>query len=338
MDGGEEWCILPLFFLSVYFSYILRIMVEQATDYSAIVEIIEDVFGQFKSHNENKHQISVDCPVCSYEIKGLDEGDGKGNLEINYRYNVYKCWSCGETHETHGSLYKLIKKFGTPRQLKKYTLLRPDFDDNYKNKSYKKVQLPKEFISFAKVSAGIKLLPQFKQALNYIRKRNITDEMIKKFNIGFCLEGPYENRIIIPSYDENNEVNYFVARSYLSKTKMKYKNPEAQKEIIIFNEKLINWKETVYIVEGVFDSIFLPNAVPMLGKFMSDHLFEKLYYNANKIIIILDPDAREDQEKLFHKLNCGNLMNKVWVVELDGNEDLADLQGDISKYKLKQLE
>ena len=35
------------------------------------------------------------------------------------------------------------------------------------------------FISFKDVSQGLKLTPQFKQAWNYIKKRNITDEMIE---------------------------------------------------------------------------------------------------------------------------------------------------------------
>lgn len=313
-------------------------MVEQKTDYTAIIEIIEDIFGQFKLHNDYKHQLSVDCPVCSHEIKGLDEGDGKGNLEINYKYNVYKCWSCAESHETHGTLFKLIKKYGTPKQLKKYLLLRPDNDEDFTKKTYKQVKLPDDFIPLSNVPNGIKLLPYYKQAINYIKKRNITDDIIKKYNIGFCYQGPYEHRIIIPSYDMNKNINYFIARSYLSKTKMKYKNPEAQKEIIIFNEHLIKWNKPIYIVEGVFDSIFLPNSIPMLGKFIGDYLYEKLYENAKKVVIVLDPDARDDQEKLYHKLNCGKLMGKVWSIQLEGDKDIADLAGDISKYKEKQLE
>ena len=313
-------------------------MVDQQTDYLPIIEIIEDIFGQFKSHNEYKHQISVDCPVCSYEIKGLDEGDGKGNLEINYKYNVYKCWSCAESHNTHGSLYKLIKTHGNAKQLKKYVLLRPETDEDYTKRTYKQVKLPVDFIPFSNVPNGIKILPYYKQAVSYLKKRNITDEIIKKYNIGFCYKGIYEHRIVIPSYDEDKNVNYFIARSYLDKTKMKYKNPEAQKEIIIFNEHLIKWDEPIYLVEGVFDSIFLPNSIPMLGKFLSEHLYEKLYDRAKKIIIVLDPDAWDDQEKLFHKLNCGKLMGKVWSIKLEGNKDIADLAGDISKYKEKQLE
>ncbi len=313
-------------------------MVEQEVDYSAVIEILEDILGDYKMHNDYKGQISFDCPVCSQEIKGLDHGDGKGNLEINYKYNVFKCWVCSESHETHGSIYKLIKKFGNPRQLKKYELLKPDETEERANRVYKKVKLPKEFISFKDASAGLKMTPQYKQAYNYIKSRNITDMMLQMYNIGFCYSGEYENRIIIPSYDENKYLNYFVARSYLTKTKLKYKNPEAQKETIIFNEHLIKWDEPIYIVEGAFDSIFLPNAVPMLGKFMSDNLFNKLYDNAKKITIILDPDAWNDAERLYHKINCGKLMGKVWIAKLEGDKDIADLQGNLDLITIKQLD
>lgn len=308
------------------------------TDYSLIVDILEEVFGNYKLHNDYKGQISFDCPVCSYEIKGLDQGDGKGNLEINYKNKVYKCWSCAESHETYGSIYKLIKKYGSKKQIKKFELLMPE-EVGAEKRQYKRIFLPKEFISFKDVSIGLKLTHHYRQAFGYVKSRNITDQMIEKYNIGFCYSGPYENRIIIPSYDSNGNINYFIARSYLAKTKIKYKNPEAQKEIIIFNEHLIDWDKTIYIVEGVFDSIFIDNSIPMLGKFMSEHLFDKLY-NQSKgdVVIILDPDARDDAERLYHKINCGKLMGRVYIVMLEGNKDIADLKGDISKYKIKQID
>ena len=312
-------------------------MIEQEVDYSGVIDILEDIFGDYKFHNDYRGQISFDCPVCSYDIKGLEQGDGKGNLEINYKHNVYKCWVCAESHETHGSLFKLIKKYGTSKQLKKYQLLRPEDVDSPK-KVYKQVRLPKEFIPFKNVTLGLKLTPQYKQAINYIRSRNITDEMIDRFNIGFCYQGPYEYRIIIPSYDINNNLNYFIARSYLTRTKMKYKNPEIDKESLIWNEHLINWEEPIYIVEGAFDSIFLNNSIPMLGKYMTQNLFDRLYNLSKKVIIVLDPDAWNDAEKLYHKLNCGKLMGKVWIVKLEGDKDIADLKGDLGSYKVKQLD
>lgn len=312
-------------------------MVKQEVDYSGVIDVLEDIFGDYKLHNDYRGQISFDCPVCSYDIKGLENGDGKGNLEINYKHNVYKCWVCAESHETHGSLFKLIKKYGTSRQLKKFQLLIPE-DIETPKRVYKQLRLPKEFIPFKDVGLGFKLTPQYKQAFNYIKSRNITDEQIEKYNIGFCYQGQYENRIIIPSYDIDKNLNYFIARSYLSKTKMKYKNPEVDKESLIWNEHLINWDEPIYIVEGVFDSIFLNNSIPMLGKYMTQNLFNRLYNLAKKVIIVLDSDAWADSEKLFHKLNCGKLMGKVWVVKLEGNKDIADLKGDLSQYKFKQLD
>lgn len=314
-------------------------MVNQEVDYSPVIEILEDILGDYNMHNDYKGQMSFDCPVCSYDIKGLEHGDGKGNLEVNYKYNVFKCWVCAESHETHGSIFKLVKKFGNPKQLKNYLLLKPDEGEDFSKRVYKTVKLPQDFIPFKEASEGLKMTPYYKQAYNYIKSRNITDLMVQMYNIGFCYRGIYENRIIIPSYDCERRINYFIARSYLNRTKMKYKNPEAQKELIIFNEYLVDWNETIYIVEGAFDSIFIPNAIPLLGKFMSDHLFNTLYEKVKgKIIIVLDPDAWNDAERLYHKLNCGKLMGRVFAIKLEGDKDIADLQGKLENYKIKQLD
>jgi hypothetical protein len=75
----------------------------------------------------------------------------------------------------------------------------------------------------------------------------------------------------------------------------------------------------------------------MLGKVMSDLLFDVLYEKAKKIIIILDPDAWKDSEKLYYRLNGGRLFNKVWVVKLMGNKDIAELRGDLSEYPPFQI-
>ena len=314
-------------------------MVNKEVDYSPVIEILEDILGDSNMHNDYKGQMSFDCPVCSYDIKGLDHGDGKGNLEVNYKYNVFKCWVCAESHETHGSIFKLVKKFGNSKQLKNYLLLKPDEGEDFSKRVYKTVKLPQDFIPFKEASEGLKMTPYYKQAYNYIKSRNITDLMVQMYNIGFCYRGIYENRIIIPSYDCERRINYFIARSYLNRTKMKYKNPEAQKELIIFNEYLVDWNETIYIVEGAFDSIFIPNAIPLLGKFMSDHLFHTLYEKVKgKIIIVLDPDAWNDAERLYHKLNCGKLMGRVFAIKLEGDKDIADLQGKLENYKIKQLD
>ncbi len=307
------------------------------TDFDQIVELLENILGNYKLHNQGKGQISFDCPVCSHEIKGLDEGDGKGNLEINYRIGVYKCWSCGESHETHGNLYKLIKRYGTKKQLQFYELMMPE-ETEFQQKVTKIATLPKEFISFSSASAGLKMTHYFKQAYNYLLRRNVTDEMIAKYNIGFAHQGLFENRIIIPSYSSDRRLNYFIARSYLPNTKMKYKNPDVPKETIIFNEHLIDWDKPIYLVEGAFDSIFVNNSIAMLGKVMGEFLYSKLYEKAKEIVIVLDGDAWRDAEKLFHKLNTGKLFGKVWAVKMPDEKDIADLKGNFENLEKIQLD
>jgi len=180
-----------------------------------------------------------------------------------------------------------------------------------------------------------KLFDIYKQAKNYLSSRGITDEIIEKYQIGFCDRGECSGRIIVPSYDQNNVLNYYVARSW-GNTKFKYKNPQAEKDKIIFNEHLINWDEDIYIVEGVFDAFFLPNPIPMLGKHLSEYLFESLYTKSKKnVIICLDGDAFTNAIKLYRELNGGVLYDRVKIVKLPEDKDVCDLRGNINDYYYK---
>jgi len=76
----------------------------------------------------------------------------------------------------------------------------------------------------------------------------------------------------------------------------------------------------------------------MLGKKMSDLLFNMLYERAKKIIIILDGDAYQDTIKLYEKLNGGKLFGKIWVTKLPVDRDIADLKGDLTEYPPFQIE
>ena len=104
-----------------------------------------------------------------------------------------------------------------------------------------------------------------RQVWNYLKKRNISKEIVEKYEIGFTTEGEYKFRIIVPSYNSEGNLQFFVARSYVN-TKLKYKNPEQEKSEIIFNENHLDWEKDIYLVEGVFDMFFLPNSIPLLGK------------------------------------------------------------------------
>ncbi len=91
----------------------------------SISDVLESFLGDHRKHNEDTGQISFDCPACSFD-KGLPDGDGKGNLEVNYNLGKFRCWVCSETNRMHGNVTRLIKNYGTQTNLRDYLLLRPD--------------------------------------------------------------------------------------------------------------------------------------------------------------------------------------------------------------------
>mgnify|MGYP001002731744 CR=1 FL=1 len=157
-------------------------------------------------------------------------------------------------------------------------------------------------------------------------------ELIETHISWVLLTGDYAYRIIVPSYDMDGKLNYFVARAWTPK-KMKYKNPSVPKDEIIFNESRIDWTKDVYLCEGVFDGFFLPNPIPMLGKMLSENLFTALYEKVQgDIHICLDGDAWENALRVYHNLNGGRLYNKIKILKLPKDKDVCDLKGKIDEY------
>ena len=115
---------------------------------------------------------------------------------------------------------------------------------------------------------------------------------ISKYNIGYCEEGKYANMIIIPTYDKDGIINYFVARSFDKNSYVKYRNPMVSRDIIP-NEHFINWRLPIIICEGLFDAMAIKrNAIPLLGKNIQSELMKKIVGSfVNKIYIALDRDA-----------------------------------------------
>lgn len=281
-----------------------------------IFDILTQILGDPKTHYSSKGQASWNCPVC-------DEGKGKGNFEVNYFKDVYQCWSCAETQDTHGSIFKLIRTYGNKQQLRNYILLRPDSIKKSSLPEKVFTGLPEEFIKFSDSNPNS---IYHKQAYNYIKgDRGITDEIINKYNIGYAIEGHYHHRIIIPSHNIEGEIDYFSARSYIG-AKRKYDNPEAPKEKVIFNESYIDWNKDVYVVEGALDHIVVENSIPMLGKKLYPLLWNKLYDNSKaNVIIAIDPDAMGSVKGVYKELNGGKLRGRVKALLYRSEFDLCDL-------------
>lgn len=301
-----------------------------------LIDLLEEFLGDPRKHYESRGQISFDCPNCSYE-KGV-EYDGKGNLEINYELGVYNCWACAETDGTKGKLFHLFKEHASKDTLRRFIKGKFSFDSEYYDGDdviveKPSISLPNEYYTLA----GKQKNPIFNSAFVYLYGRGITDEIIEKYKLGFCLEGKYQNRIILPSYDSNGNLNYYVARS-ISKYNVKYKylNPEIDKTSIIFNENMIDWEKPVFLVEGAFDHIVIPNSIPLLGKKMYDKLFNELYFKAKGlIVIVLDFDAYDDAVKIFNMLDAGKLRNRILLNKMPKDHDTSSFNQLYGQDNLK---
>jgi hypothetical protein len=287
-----------------------------------IFDILTQILGKPRTHYSSKGQASWNCPVC-------DDDKHKGNFEVNYFKDVYQCWACADTQDTHGSIFKLIRLYGNKQQLRNYILLRPDIikKSNLPEKVF--TGLPHEFIKFSDSNPNS---IYHKQAYTYITDdRGITDDIINKYNIGYATEGHYTHRIIIPSYNADHEVDYFSARTYIG-AKRKYDNPEASKEKVVFNEYHIDWDKDVYIVEGALDHIVVENSIPMLGKKMYELLWNTLYDKSKaNVIIAIDPDAMGSVKGMYKELNGGKLRGRVKALLYKSKFDLCELHKKLNK-------
>ena len=241
----------------------------------------------------------------------------KPKLQINMSSQKWHCWVSDQGGH---SLYSLFKKINADSryfsELKDIVFI-PTTKDEVESKVI--VSLPREYQPLWKSSKSL----FYKHALNFLKKRGITKIDLQKYKLGFCDDGIYSNRVIVPSYDENGILNYFVGRSFMG-DKMKYKNPNVSRDIVPF-EWFIAWSYPIVLCEGVFDAISIrTNAIPMLSKKPSKSLLTKIFQEQVKTIYIaLDNDAKKDAYNLSEFFKDFGIDSKV--VNLPKNEDPNDL-------------
>jgi DNA primase len=230
--------------------------------------------------------------------------------------NPWECWVCQTRGRTIRSLLKQLK---TPRdqaqEILKY--LPKGAEVEYKQLSI--IELPKEYQPLHNASQTSVVANLVKK---YLYERGLTDIDFIKYGIGYCTTGEYGGRVIIPSFSESGALNFFIARTY-DGNYFKYKNPEASKDIIFF-ENLINWNAPIILCEGVFDALAIRrNAIPLLGKSVSNALYKKiLTSNVHDIYIALDTDARVRALEIAEKfLNQGK---RVFLINLP-DKDPSDM-------------
>ena len=310
-----------------------------------IYNILVVFLGESKQgyYSEDIEQYQFDCCRCAEDNGGVS--DGKHNLEVllsRTRGLKYHCWKCGDTDNMRGNLGTLIKKHGNATLYRQYkeeldTIKKTQmYDINFFNENNDIfddviVKLPNGFKNIDLSTI------KYKKLTDYLLSRGFTQEIIDKYNIGYtdfnCEDWTMRQRIIIPSYDSFGDLNYYVGRDFTGKSKTKYKNCDADKQKIIFQESLIDWDSDVFLVEGAIDALMGPNFISLLGKSLvkNSYLYDSLHKKCNaNIVICLDGDTTiEETKRIYNLLNFGRLKNKIYYVRLgEGDIQYKDF-GDL---------
>mgnify|MGYP001352049809 FL=1 len=272
-----------------------------------LVNLVNKVLGKGKRTARGNQAYS--CPFCHHH---------KPKLEVNFTeskkgVNLWQCWVCGKKGKTIRTLFKQLKVSSDYfQELGK--LVKNVSGNTSDDVVIEQLTLPKEFKSFSNNKDIIA-----KHAYAYLKRRNITIQDVLKYNIGYCNYGRYSNMVIIPSYDSNGKLNYFTARSFENDPYIKYRNPDASRDIIPF-ELFINWDLPIILCEGPFDAMAIKrNAIPLFGKNIQPSLMKKIVESkVEKIYIALDNDAMTQALKFCEQLI--NVGKEVYLVELQGKD------------------
>lgn len=276
-----------------------------------LTALLESVLGKGKT--TNKGHMAFSCPFC--------HSSSKRKLEVQtvldkYGETPWHCWVCNSAGKKLTSLFKALNvSRDTMSELYSALNMQPKYSsieigENFASKPA--IHLPKEYIPLYKPSNSI----EYRNAIYYLNvKRQVSLSEIVKYNIGYCEDGEYAKKIIIPSYDESGKLNYFVGRSYYEDESFKHKNPDVSKNIVGF-ELFVNWSLPIVLVEGAFDAISVRrNVIPLFGKTISEELRKKIIENkVQKLFICLDKDAQK--QALAHAEYFMNNGIEVYFVDL----------------------
>ena len=294
------------------------------------IAILKNTLGGF--YNKGS-EFLFHCPKCEHHKK---------QLSVNIDKGVFKCWVCDWSGK---SIYRIIRRYGSTDARYEWKSFNDQIEiENFNEKLFGKpeaqgkfkIELPKSFISLtSKNLSSTSTVP-----LNYLNSRGVTKEDILKWKIGYCPTGKYAGRIVIPSFDLDGDLNYFVTRAYDDDWR-KYLNPRVSRDIV-FNHLYLDFDEPLTIVEGVFDAIKAgDNSVPLLGSTLTEtsFFFQELVKNDTPVYLALDPDADRKTNKLINLLLKYDVeVNKINVAPFDDVGEMTKREFEARKQSAAFLD
>ena len=224
---------------------------------------------------KRKHQglYNFRCPFCGDSQKSKTKA--RGYLYQKKTDLFYRCHNCGQSNTFSNFIKKLDGELHKQYVLERYKEGVTGKGQNTENPVFKhekpvfhtKINLPRisdlDDQHFAKKYLINRAIPpKFLSYLYYTEdfKNFVTKVTKREYDLN-----EKEQRIIIPFFDKNKQLITFQGRAFTN-TLLRYitikMNEDSPK---IFGLDRLNLEKQFYVVEGPFDSMFLPNCIAMAG-------------------------------------------------------------------------
>ena len=289
------------------------------TTASEKVRFLNKVFGTCVIGSDG-----LNAAVCCPNSKCGSYGQvSKKKLVIRIDSDHYHCWVC----DSKGRDLSYLLRTNFPQHSEEYRnkfggrkIVRPD-----ETEEVYEVSVPNDFRLLA--TSLNSLDPDVKDTIRYARSRGLTNKDLWYFKLGTTTKGRYRRRIIMPSFNLDGELDYFVARTIdPDGGKMKYLNAKVPKRTIVFNEINIDWSKELTLVEGPFDLTKCDdNATCLLGSHFSAEYnsFQKIIHNRTPVLLALDSDMQDKKQKYAKLLSTYGI--DVRILDLGPYADVGEM-------------
>jgi hypothetical protein len=295
------------------------------------------------------------CPICGDSKK--DKRKARGYFYAKHARYFYKCHNCGHW----SNLYKFLSTVN-PELAKEYSLenirssvIKPISGEKKEPVFTKKSPKPRDKYNVLQDLVKLKDLDKNHPAVQFANIRIIpkqywdilyfTDDfgyLMKKMDPETPAVGA-EPRLVIPFFNSDGDVVAAQGRainmsdeSNARKT-IKYLTVKSDKSIdrLWYGLWRCDPKKKVYIVEGPIDSLFLKNAIAMVGAGSIGNLPARL--QDSELVYVLDNEPRNKQIARYNEklIEMGKKVC-IWPSKID-EKDINDMAYKISTRDLQKL-
>lgn len=268
--------------------------------------------------SQNGTHFHARCILCGDSKKSLSKK--RFHLDFNDGNPIYHCFNCSESG-SFLQLYSQLKGLSISQAKKDLYKFNPNnlIQQLSKRKSSKIIKeieytdhsyIIDDCISEDRVIESI----SYRSRLNILKDFRKSRYIPSQYNLFLAYKGNYKGRIIVPIYDENDNMVYFQARRIPdSNIQPKYKNPTIKKGDIIFNRHKFKSDKSIIVTEGLIDAKMIGDqGTSCLGTEITNSFIKSIYSMTDKNIIIAFDNDEPGYKALTNFMSGSRYSKKVF--------------------------